>query len=224
MTLNATDSVLPIVPMFHANSWGLALSCPMRGARMVMPGPRLDGASVYDLLETEKVTMTAAVPTVWLGLLHYLRKESKKLSTLKFVGIGGSACPPEMIRAFEDDYGVTVRHAWGMTEMSPIGIGRRAQAQSGRRFRMSEKLAIQAKQGWAPFGVEMKIVDDENKELPWDGKTLRPAQGQGLRGGRELFQGRGRQDPRRRRLLRHRRRRDHRPRTASCRSPTAPRT
>ena len=115
------DSVLPVVPMFHANSWGLALSCPMRGARMVMPGPRLDGASVYDLLESEKVTMTAAVPTVWLGLLHYLRKENKRLTTLKFVGIGGSACPPDMIRAFEDDYGITVRHAWGMTEMSPVG-------------------------------------------------------------------------------------------------------
>ena len=121
LMVTAYDSVLPVVPMFHANSWGLALSCPMRGARMVMPGPRLDGASVYDLLETEKVTMTAAVPTVWLGLLHYLRKENKRLTTLKFVGIGGSACPPDMIRAFEDDYGVTVRHAWGMTEMSPVG-------------------------------------------------------------------------------------------------------
>ena len=86
-----------------------------------MPGAKLDGASVYDLLETEKVTMTAAVPTVWLGLLHYMRKEGKKLSTLKLVGIGGSACPPDMIRAFEEDYGVEVRHAWGMTEMSPVG-------------------------------------------------------------------------------------------------------
>ena len=121
LTVTAEDSVLPVVPMFHANSWGLALTCPMRGASMVMPGPRLDGASVYDLLETEKVTMTAAVPTVWLGLLQYLRKEKKTLSTLKFVGIGGSACPPEMIRAFQEDYGVTVRHAWGMTEMSPVG-------------------------------------------------------------------------------------------------------
>ena len=100
LTLNAYDSVLPVVPMFHANSWGLALACLTRGARMVMPGAKLDGASVYDILETEKVTMTAAVPTVWLGLLQYMRKENKRLTTLKFVGIGGSACPPEMIRAF----------------------------------------------------------------------------------------------------------------------------
>src|SRR5271154_1458423 len=121
LTVTSDDAVLPVVPMFHANSWGLALSCPMRGASMVMPGPRLDGASVFDLLETEKVTMTASVPTVWLGLLQYLRKENKKPTTLKFVGIGGSACPPDMIRAFQEDYGVTVRHAWGMTEMSPVG-------------------------------------------------------------------------------------------------------
>ncbi len=171
LTLNAYDSVLPVVPMFHANSWGLALSCLMRGARMVMPGAKLDGASVYDILETEKVTMTAAVPTVWLGLLQYLRKENKRLTTLKFVGIGGSACPPEMIRAFEDDYGIEVRHAWGMTELSPIGsAGAIKPCQVGLSH--EEKLAIQARQGWAPFGVEMKIVDEENNELPWDGKRF----------------------------------------------------
>ena len=171
LTVTAFDSVLPVVPMFHANSWGLALSCPMRGARMVMPGAKLDGASVYDLLETEKVTMTAAVPTVWLALLQYLRAEGQKLSTLKFVGIGGSACPPEIIRAFEEDYGVRVRHAWGMTEMSPVGsAGSIKPSQASLSHR--EKLAIQAKQGWAPFGVEMKIVDDENRDLPWDGKRF----------------------------------------------------
>ena len=211
LMVTAYDSVLPVVPMFHANSWGLALSCPMRGARMVMPGPRLDGASVYDLLESEKVTMTAAVPTVWLGLLHYLRKENKRLTTLKFVGIGGSACPPDMIRAFEDDYGVTVRHAWGMTEMSPVGSAG-AIKPSMMALPHEQKLAIQAKQGWAPFGVEMKIVDDENKELPWDGKRFGRLKVQGFRGRRKLFQGRGRQDRRRRRLLRHRRRRHHRSR------------
>ena len=171
LTVTADDSVLPVVPMFHANSWGLALSCPMRGARIVMPGPRLDGASVFDLLETEKVTMTAAVPTVWLGLLQYLRKENKKPTTLKFVGIGGSACPPEMIRAFQEDYGVTVRHAWGMTEMSPVGSAG-ALKPSASALSREQKLALQSKQGWAPFGVEMKIVDDENKELPWDGKRF----------------------------------------------------
>jgi acyl-CoA synthetase (AMP-forming)/AMP-acid ligase II len=171
LTVTADDSVLPVVPMFHANSWGLALSCPMRGARMVMPGPRLDGASVFDLLETEKVTMTAAVPTVWLGLLQYLRKENKKPSTLKFVGIGGSACPPDMIRAFQEDYGVTVRHAWGMTEMSPVGSAGALKPSTSALSR-EQRLAVQSKQGWAPFGVEMKIVDDENNELPWDGKRF----------------------------------------------------
>jgi acyl-CoA synthetase (AMP-forming)/AMP-acid ligase II len=171
LMLTAYDSVMPVVPMFHANSWGLALSCPMRGARMVMPGARLDGASVYDLLEGEKVTMTAAVPTVWLGLLHYLRKENKKLSTLKFVGIGGSACPPELIRAFTNDYGVEVRHAWGMTEMSPVGSAGSIKP-SMMGLSHEEKLAVQNKQGWGPFGVEMKIVDDENNDLPWDGKRF----------------------------------------------------
>jgi fatty-acyl-CoA synthase len=171
LTLDANDSVLPIVPMFHANSWGLALACLIRGARMVMPGARLDGASVHDLLETEKVTMSAAVPTVWLGLLHYLRKEHKKLSTLKLVVIGGSACPPEVIRAFEEDYGVEVRHAWGMTEMSPLGtVGSFKPSQMALSHQ--DKLALKCKQGWAPFGVEMKIVDDENRDLQWDGKRF----------------------------------------------------
>jgi fatty-acyl-CoA synthase len=171
LSLNAYDSVLPVVPMFHANSWGLALACLIRGARMVMPGAKLDGASVYDILEEEKVTMSAAVPTVWLGLLHHLRKENKKLSTLKLVVIGGSACPPEVIRAFQEDYGVEVRHAWGMTEMSPLGtVGSLKPSQAS--LAPQEKLALQTKQGWSPFGVEMKIVDDENKPLPWDGKRF----------------------------------------------------
>ena len=208
LTVTSDDAVLPVVPMFHANSWGLALSCPMRGASMVMPGARLDGASVYDLLETEKVTMTAAVPTVWLGLLHYLRMEKKTLSTLKFVGIGGSACPPEMIRAFQEDYGVIVRHAWGMTEMSPVGSAG-ALKPSAKAVSGDQRLAIQSKQGWAPFGVEMKIVDDENKELPWDGKRFGRLKVQRLLRCGEILQGRHR-DPRRARNLRHRRCRDHR--------------
>ncbi len=163
--------VLPVVPMFHANSWGLAFSAPMRGAKMVMPGARLDGASVYELLETEKVTFTAAVPTVWLMLLGYLQKEGKKLSTLKTVIIGGSACPPSMIKAFEENYGVEVRHAWGLTEMSPLGsVGSIKPLRPGATH--EDVLAIKSKQGWAPFGVEMRIVDDENRELPWDGKRF----------------------------------------------------
>jgi acyl-CoA synthetase (AMP-forming)/AMP-acid ligase II len=162
---------MPVVPLFHANSWGIAFSAPMRGAKLVMPGAKLDGASVYELLESEKVTFSAAVPTVWLMLLGYLQKEGKKLSTLKLVVIGGSACPPEMIRAFEQDYGVEVRHAWGMTEMSPLGSVCSIKPAAGADT-FDKQLPIKAKQGTAPFGVEMKIVDDNNKELPWDGRTF----------------------------------------------------
>ena len=190
LTLDANDSVLPIVPMFHANSWGLALACLIRGARMVMPGAKLDGASVYDLLETEKVTMSAAVPTVWLGLLQYLRKEGKTLSTLKLVVIGGSACPPEVIRAFEEDYRVAVRHAWGMTEMSPLGtVGSFKPSQMGLSHQ--EKLALKCKQGWAPFGVEMKIVDEENNALPWDGKRFGRLKVKGFAVAESYFKGEG---------------------------------
>ena len=162
---------MPVVPLFHANSWGIAFSAPMRGAKLVMPGAKLDGASVYELLETEKVTFTAAVPTVWLMLLGYLQKEGKTLSTLKLVVIGGSACPPEMIRAFEQDYGVEVRHAWGMTEMSPLGSVCSIKPGMGADT-FEKQLTFKAKQGTAPFGVEMKIVNDANEVLPWDGKTF----------------------------------------------------
>jgi acyl-CoA synthetase (AMP-forming)/AMP-acid ligase II len=171
ISLGPRETVLPIVPMFHANSWSLAFSCPLRGSRMVMPGARLDGASVYELLETEKVTITAAVPTVWLMLLGYMQKEGKRLTTLRQVLIGGSACPPAMIKAFEDDYGIEVRHAWGMTEMSPIGSTGSIKPQCAD-LPHDQVLALKAKQGWAPFGVEMKIVDDENRQLPWDGKRF----------------------------------------------------
>jgi fatty-acyl-CoA synthase len=184
------DTVLPVVPMFHANSWGLAFACPMRGAKMVMPGAKLDGASVYELLESEKVTMTAGVPTVWLGLLNYMQKEGRTFSTLKFLGVGGSACPPEIIRAFEDDYGVTVRHAWGMTEMSPVGsAGAIKPALS--RLPHKDVLALQAKQGYAPFGVEMKIVDDDDNQLPWDGKRFGRLKVKGFAVVEQYFRGEG---------------------------------
>ena len=163
-------TIMPVVPMFHANSWSLALSAPMKGAKMVMPGARLDGASVYELLESEAVTFTAAVPTVWLMLLSYLRSEGRRLSTLKVVAIGGSACPPAMIQAFEDEYGVEVRHAWGMTEMSPIGTVGSIKPRAG--MTRAEAFKRKVKQGWAPFGVEMKIVDEKDRDLPWDGKTF----------------------------------------------------
>ena len=169
--LSAQDTVLPIVPLFHANSWSLAFSAPMMGAKLVMPGGKLDGASVYELLESEKVTFSAAVPTVWIMLLQYMQKEGKRPSTLKRVAIGGSACPRAMIETFEKTYGIPVMHAWGMTEMSPVGsLGSIKPALAG--IGDTELYDLKAKQGHAPFGVEMKIAGDAGDEKPWDGKTF----------------------------------------------------
>jgi fatty-acyl-CoA synthase len=169
--LSARDVVLPVVPMFHANGWSLAMSTPMTGAALVLPGAKMDGASIYELLNTYKVTFTAAVPTVWLMLLQDLEKTGAKLPYLKRVVIGGSACPRAMARTFQDVYGVEVVHAWGMTEMSPLGslctMKPEYAALTGE-----ERLDIQQKQGHPPFGVEMKITDDAGRPLPWDGKTF----------------------------------------------------
>lgn len=166
--MRAVDTILMVVPMFHANAWGLAFSAPMVGAKLVMPGSKMDGESIYELLETEQVTLTAAVPTVWLMLLQYLEATGKKLSTLKRVVIGGSAAPRSMIAAFERDYGVEVRHAWGMTEMSPLGtLGSFKRGQE--KWPFEKQLDQKMKQGRPPYGVDMKIVDDEGKDLPWDG-------------------------------------------------------
>ncbi|MEH6487866.1 long-chain-fatty-acid--CoA ligase [Hyphomonas oceanitis] len=170
MGMGAADSVMPVVPMFHANAWGLALSCPATGANMVMPGAQMDGASIYELLDTEKVSITAAVPTVWLMLLNYLQENDLKLPHLNRVLIGGSAIPEKILRAFEEDYEVDVVHAWGMTETSPLGtLGSLPPHLMNADIdtRMKQKL----KQGRPPFGVELKIVDDAGKTLPRDGDT-----------------------------------------------------
>ena len=209
LTLNAFDSCFRSFRCSTPNSWGLAFSCLIRGARLVMPGAKLDGASVYDLIETEKVTMTAAVPTVWLGLLHYLRKEGKRLSTLKFVGIGGSACPPEMIRAFQDDYGIEVRHAWGMTEIEPDRIRRVDQTGPASDPRGTTRHSVEA--GMGAVRVEMKIVDDENNNLPWDGKRFgRVEECAGFAVVESYFRDEGSKIPGRQWFLRHGRRRDNR--------------
>jgi fatty-acyl-CoA synthase len=171
MGLASNDIVLPVVPMFHANCWGMALTAPMVGAAMVMPGGKLDGASVYELLDTYKVSMTAAVPTVWLMLLQHLEANKLKLPHLKKVVIGGSACPRAMTQAFQDNYDVQVIHAWGMTEMSPLGTLGSIKPEYAH-LTGEAKLDVQVKQGHPPFGVEMKITDDEGKELPWDGKRF----------------------------------------------------
>ncbi|TIU79286.1 MAG: long-chain fatty acid--CoA ligase, partial [Mesorhizobium sp.] len=155
MGLSTRDVVLPVVPMFHANAWGLGQSGPMIGAKLVMPGCKMDGASIYELLDTEKVTFSAAVPTVWMMLLQYLEETGKKLPYLKKVVIGGASCPRAITAKFQDDYDVQVVHAWGMTEMSPLGTLCTLKPQY-QTLTGEARLDVQGKQGFPPFGVEMK--------------------------------------------------------------------
>ena len=170
LNLSARDCILPVVPMFHVNAWGLPYAAAMTGAKLVFPGPALDGKSVYELLESEKVTMAAGVPTVWLMLLNHVRQNDLKFTHMRRTVIGGSACPSAMIKSFRDDFDVTVLHAWGMTEMSPVGtVCKLKLAQTA--LDADAQLAIMAKQGRAVYGVEMRIVDPDGKELPWDGQT-----------------------------------------------------
>jgi fatty-acyl-CoA synthase len=170
MGLGARDVILPVVPMFHANAWGVALSAPAAGAKMVMPGARMDGAAIYELLESEKVTFSAAVPTVWMMLLQHLEATNSKLSTLSKVAIGGAAVPERIMRIFEDKYGVEVLHAWGMTETSPLGtLGAVGPESDG--FDRDQMIVQKLKQGRTPFGVEMKIVRD-GVVAPRDGETF----------------------------------------------------
>lgn len=171
LALSSRDTVLPVVPLFHANSWSLAYSAPMTGAKLVMPGARLDGPSLLELLEGEGVTLTAAVPTVWLGLLHHLEATGAPLTSLKRVVIGGSACPRAMTEAFERDYGVTVSHAWGMTEMSPIGSFCSVKP-AYADLEGDALYDLKVKQGHPPFTVEFRLTDDAGKEMPWDGRTF----------------------------------------------------
>src|SRR6476619_7195992 len=165
------DVVMPVVPMFHANCWAMMFATPMAGAALIMPGAKLDGASVFELLDRYKVTCTAGVPTVWLMLLQHLEATGGKLPHLKKVVIGGSACPRAIAKTFQDVYGVEVIHAWGMTEMSPLGTACTLKPEYAA-LTGDAKLDIQQKQGHSPFMVEMKITDDADNRLPWDGKTF----------------------------------------------------
>lgn len=170
MGLSASDAVLPVVPMFHVNAWGIPYSAALVGSKLVFPGPALDGKSVYELIESEKVTMAAGVPTVWQMLLHHVESNHLKFSTLKRTVIGGSACPPAMIDKFRNEFGVEVLHAWGMTEMSPLGTVCSLK-EKHRGLPEDAKMKLRLKQGRGLFGVDMKIVDSNGDELPWDGKT-----------------------------------------------------
>jgi len=170
LNISVRDTILPVVPMFHVNSWGIPYSAAMTGAKLVMPGAALDGKSVYELLEGERVTMAAGVPTVWLMLLNHVKQNQLKFTHMRRTVIGGSACPPAMIKSFRDDYDVTVLHAWGMTEMSPLGtVCSLKRSQQG--LDPDAQLAIMSKQGRAIFGVDMRIVGPDGSELTWDGQT-----------------------------------------------------
>ncbi|HSW17835.1 MAG TPA: 3-(methylthio)propionyl-CoA ligase [Ramlibacter sp.] len=171
MCISARDAVLPVVPMFHVNAWGIPYSAALTGCKLVFPGAAMDGKSIYELIETEKVTYAAGVPTVWQMLLGHMAPGKLRFSTLKRTVIGGSACPPAMINAFQDQYGVEVLHAWGMTEMSPLGT---LCTLKNKHLALppEEQMKIRLKQGRSIFGVDMRIVSDEGAELPWDGKTF----------------------------------------------------
>ncbi|MEQ8325698.1 3-(methylthio)propionyl-CoA ligase [Parvibaculum sp.] len=169
--MKSADAILPVVPMFHANAWGIAFAAPAVGAKIVMPGANMDGESIYELLDKEQVTVTAAVPTVWLMLLQYLEKTGAELPKLDRVVIGGSAAPRSMIEVFEKKYDVKVFHAWGMTEMSPMGTLGALKA-GMEDWPLDKQIDVKVKQGRAIYTVEMKITDDDGNDLPADGKAF----------------------------------------------------
>jgi len=170
LNCSARDTILPVVPMFHVNAWGLPYAACMTGAKLVFPGPGLDGKSLYELFESERVTLSAGVPTVWQGLLAYVEANGFKFSTMRRTVIGGSACPPAMMTSFQERYDVQVLHAWGMTEMSPVGTVATLKSKH-LDLDHAAQFSVQSKQGRAVYGVDMKIVGDDGKELPWDGKV-----------------------------------------------------
>ncbi|MBL8683493.1 MAG: long-chain-fatty-acid--CoA ligase [Myxococcales bacterium] len=171
MGIRAVDAILPVVPMFHVNAWGLPYSALINGAKIVFPGPALDGKSVYELMESERVTFSAGVPTVWLGLLAHVEQNKLRFTTLKRCVIGGSAAPVALQQRFEREYGVEILHAWGMTEMSPLGTLNQPTSEHERESEEA-KYTRKAKQGRGVYGVELRIVDEAGKELPWDGTSF----------------------------------------------------
>ena len=169
--LSNMEIILPVVPMFHVNAWGIPYAAAMCGAKMVLPGARMDGEALYELMENEAVTLSAGVPTIWMMLLAYMKENNKKLTTMQRTVIGGAAAPKAMIETFEKDHNVNVVHAWGMTEMSPIGTTCNLKKKH-TGLPLDEKIDLSLKQGRAVYGVDMKIVDANGNELPWDGKAF----------------------------------------------------
>jgi len=167
---SAMDVVMPVVPMFHVNAWGSPYACAMSGARMVLPGPDLHGPALVRLIDEYNVTLAMGVPTIWLGLLRHAKATGSKLRSLKRTVVGGSACPPSMITQFREEYGVDTIHAWGMSEMSPLGSVNMPLAKHGD-FPAEAQHKLRENQGRPPFGMDLKIVDDEGNDLPWDGET-----------------------------------------------------
>ncbi|MBU3650821.1 MAG: fatty-acid--CoA ligase [Limnohabitans sp.] len=190
MAISARDSILPVVPMFHVNAWGIPYSAALTGAKLVFPGGQLDGQSVYELIEAEGVTFAAGVPTVWQMLLTHMLPKGLKFSTLQRTVIGGSACPPAMIDAFRDDYGVDVLHAWGMTELSPLGT---LCTLKNKHLKLpaEQQMKIRLKQGRAIYGIDMKIVNDQGQPQPHDGQTYGDLLVRGPWVIREYFKGEG---------------------------------
>ncbi|MGM0564273.1 MAG: long-chain-fatty-acid--CoA ligase [Pseudomonadota bacterium] len=170
LALSGDDAILPVVPMFHVNAWGTPYATTMLGAKMIFPGAGMDGASLYELIDSEKATQLLGVPTIWLGLLNYLDEAGKKLDSVESVVVGGAAAPLAMIKAFEEKHDAFLIHAWGMTEMSPIGTVNTLTSEM-RAMSKEERYQHQLKQGRAVYGVEMKIIDDEGNELPRDGEA-----------------------------------------------------
>ena len=169
--LSSQQTYLSVVPMFHVNAWGIPYGCAMTGAKLVLPGPRYEGDMIFELLDVEKVTITAGVPTIWMMLLAEMRKRGRKPQALEQLLVGGSAFPTSMIQAYEEEFGVNVHHAWGMTELSPIGTNG-CLLKSMRYLPQEERWAIKSTQGRAIYGVEKKIVDDDGTALPEDGEAF----------------------------------------------------
>ena len=171
VAISERDTVLPVVPMFHANAWGMPYAATLVGAKQVMPGPFLDGKSLAELIAGERVTVAAGVPTIWMGLLQVLEKESYDISSLRCMPVGGSAAPQSMIERYHQQFGAPILHAWGMTELSPIGSVSQLK-QHMREWPLDRQFAVCARQGTTVPGVEARVVDVDGRELPWDGQSF----------------------------------------------------